>query len=126
MNDLTRQLVLKVSKKHSTTIKNYGAGSVGLILQSAHENQLIAEYGVDLKFRAMHLFALFQAQQFDGEGYLHEFADMVFDTDALLSSIAMRVLFRRVHRTPALQLSEGWGELAQLTAQPQLSLFPRL
>ena len=123
MNELTRELVIEVATKHRNTIIKHGVGAIGWTLQAHYENHMIAKYAVDLKFRAMEIYRWFHPEYFDSEGYLHEFADMVFDVDNQLSSMAIRVLWRRVRRDPALQLSDGWGELAQFTAQPQLSLF---
>jgi hypothetical protein len=123
VNKITRDLVLRVSKDHKNTIIKHGAASVGMILQIEHERHLIAEYGVDLRYRAMEIYSWIHPEYFDPDGEIYEFADMCFNVDHQLSSIAMRVLWRRVRRTPELQLVDGWGELAQLTAQPQLSLF---
>jgi hypothetical protein len=76
-----------------------------------------------MKERAMELFQVFRPEMFDEDGYIHEFADMVFDIDRCLSERVRKVLWRKVAREPDLQLNKAWGDLPRLTVDPQLELF---
>jgi len=122
MNTLTENLVRKIAKENKAMAKRNDA-DFREVMRIEHWNLMLDRYGVDLKQRAMELLSITRPEFFDQDGYLYEYADMVFDLDRLISCLAVRVMQRKIKRNPDLQLQTDWGDLPALIADPQLKLL---
>lgn len=122
MNEITKKLVIKTARQHKALAKRNDS-DFSYAVNVYHWEEMIDRFGADLKFRSLHLLSLFRPDFFDEDGYIYEFADMVFDLDRVLSWIAVRVLERKIERTPELQLHFDWNDLPVRIADPQMKLF---
>ena len=116
MNALTEEMIMETVKKHRAAAKR-NDDRFRCLVRAAYDDHMIAGHGVQLKHRAYRLLEAYSPVFFDRDGYLKEFADMVFDLDRRLSWLVMRVLERRVNREPSLQLSIDWGDYPQEIAK---------
>jgi hypothetical protein len=122
MNELTEMLVRKTARKYKTLAKRNDA-EFREAVRIEHWSLMIDRLGVKLKQRAMDLLSQFRPEFFDNDGYIKEFADMVFDLDCCLSNLAIRVMNRKVNRDKNLKLTYDWGDLPEKIANPQMRLF---
>jgi hypothetical protein len=122
MNELTEMLVRKSAKRYKALAKRNDS-DFRQAVRIEHWNLMVDRYGAGLKQRAMALMSLFRPEFFDEDGYIHEFADLVFNLDHRLSWLAVQVMERKVARETALQLYYDWGDLPVMIADPQLRMF---
>jgi hypothetical protein len=118
MNQLTRDLVIEVSKKYRRDAKRNDSDFRELV-EIAYQGHTIESLGIDYKFRALEIFKALYPECFDDYGFL----DGPYSLDFDLSALAVRVMDRKIKRTPDLQLHYDWGDLPEITADPQIRMF---
>ena len=124
MNELTRQVVIRVAKANKALAKKNDI-SFDFKVRDEHWETLLAKYGWIMKERSLHIWRLFHPEHFDKDGdayYIQDYKGKIFDIDMELSRIVCRVLKRKIARNPELQLDD-WGDLPVQTVDPQLKLF---
>jgi len=121
VNELTRKIVIATALENKSAVRNNPAIFEHRVI-SAYWDEMVSLYGVDLKQRALDLWCVFHPEHFE-DGFLRDYDFRIFDIEMALSNLVMRVLRRKVARTPELQLSRDWGDLPKLTVDPQLELF---
>ena len=106
MNELTKQVVTETALKHKrlALVNDY---TFAMYVDGAYWMEIMVMVGIDMKFRALHLWQLFHPERFDDEDFLQHFED-----DIIISAIVERRLNAYVDRRPELRLDD-WGDLPQ-------------
>ena len=121
MNELTRQLVEEVARRHKK-IAERNDREFRMLVEAAWWNHLLIERGVGLQARALRLWQQFHPEQFS-DGYLCDYDAWVYDVELAISDIVVRAMQRIADRNPELQLT-AWGDYPRECLRPKVTDLP--